>query len=277
MQSGVVRVAMLLSFLAMSICACGEKKPKPGEVCKIEDEGTVVCADATTALLCKASRRAVIPCRGAKGCSVDEKVKTNKRASCDRSLGREGEACYVDEVFGVEPDDVCSEDKKTVLACKNGKFVVDLHCRGPNACDATKPHPARFPDRACDRSVGAVGDACNTRSYNSESLGTCSIDGKEKLVCDKDDKGKWVTSRICGAGCKPGHLDGDRDFFVPVCDPGSITDGTKCAKDDVAACSADGTSLLDCDHAAGKYVAKPCGAKRKCQHERGMLARCSET
>jgi hypothetical protein len=42
------------------------------------------------------------------------------------------------------------------------------------------------------------------------------------LVCDKPSDGKFVTSRICGGGCKPG----------PICDPGKIGHGTRCAKND---------------------------------------------
>lgn len=209
-----MRRGMVMLVSVMAVLSCEAKKPKVGAVCAIEQEGTFVCADAKTGLVCQASRRREIPCRGPKGCAGE------KNASCDTSLAREGDACVEagDTVGGTLR--VCSENKSALLACRDGHRTLDLRCRGPKGCDPTKPHPENGPDDACDRSLGEVGDACNTRGWDGESLGACSVDKKALLKCDKDENGKLVVSRVCDGpkGCAVGHLGGDPLIPMPVCD-----------------------------------------------------------
>jgi hypothetical protein len=260
-----------LAFLALLLlAACTKKKPNAGDVCKIEDEGTIVCADVNTALRCVASRRVAISCRGPHGCTGD-----GQAATCDTSLGREGDACVADAPSGFVAKLPCAEDKSAVLRCRDGKLALDLRCRGPKGCDPRAMHLDRDRDFDCDRTIGAVGDACNTRGYMSDSLGACSVDGKSALACDKDKNGSFVVSQVCGGpnGCRVGHLK-DSDIPAPLCDRAGFAAAAPCGKDDPDECSADATALLTCDHKMAAYTSKPCGPKEVCVHEHGFTAWC---
>jgi hypothetical protein len=65
----MIRSGLFLVALGL-LTACAEKKPKEGDVCKIEDEGSLVCADATTALHCVTSKRVAVRCRGPNAAST---------------------------------------------------------------------------------------------------------------------------------------------------------------------------------------------------------------
>src|SRR3974390_2545490 len=203
----------MLVVVAVSIVlgACATKKPKVGDYCKSEDEDTMVCAGAATALLCHASRRVELACRGPKGCAGTD------HATCDRSLGREGDPCGSQDV-----DIMCTEDKGATLLCKNGKLTVDLRCRGPKACDPTT--------NDCDRSIGEVGDTCDVQRWYKDMRGACTADGKASLRCDKD-AGKLFMSWYCGGpkGCQSGKLESS-------CDRGNFAAGAPCGKNDWGEC-----------------------------------------
>lgn len=262
-----MRIHLAFALFSFALLACEAKKPKAGDVCKIEENGSSVCADEKTALTCQAGKRIELPCRGAKGCVA---------GTCDTSLSREGDRCIpvTDYVGGTAR--VCSEDKASVLRCTDGKLELDLRCRGPKGCDPAQSHLERSVDLACDRTVGEVGDPCNTRGWASEAIGACGVDKKSVVVCDKDENGKLVLSRVCAGpkGCTVGILS-NTTIPAPVCDRGPVVAGGACGKDDAAECSADAKQLLSCDRATGKYAGQPCAANETCVHPDGLVARCS--
>jgi hypothetical protein len=258
--------AWVAVWLFVLVAGC-KTTPKAGDVCKIEEEGTFVCADATTALRCVGTKRVSLPCRGPKGCAA------GVGAICDTSLGREGDACVESATTRRDSFLTCSEDKSAVLRCKDKKLVFDLRCRGPKGCDP-KVTLGDVSDHGCDRTIAAVGDACNTRVTSSGASGVCSVDGKNVLMCDKDENGAFIVSRVCGgpAGCKVGPLVG-ADYSAPACDHAGVAAGSPCAKDDPRACSADG-ALLACDVKSGRYAVEPCPKKMRCVQAEGTNASC---
>ncbi len=264
-------IALLVAALVVGACT---PKTKAGDVCGAQDEDTVVCADTTSALYCKAGRRMSIPCRGPSGCKTGE-----QRSTCDATVGMEGDAC-VTQTFGPIISLVCgitsanATESHAILRCEEGKLVVDQRCRGPKGCDLKKAHSAiQSKDFGCDRSVGDVGDACNTRGHLSDVYGACSADKKAELECDKDESGKLVVAHYCigPKGCTSG---GPPDWPAPLCDRTGLTQGSQCGRDDEGECSPDGTALLVCDHATATYTSHAC-TSRHCVHEQGMLAACN--
>lgn len=234
------------AVLLLVLAACTPKRPKAGDVCTIEDENRMICSDPATALRCSAGKLEALPCAGPNGCAVAE----HQRVDCDRRFDREGEACLLE---GAKGDYLCSLDQQTLLRCEQGRFARHLECRGPMGSHAAKPHHGYDLLAGCDRSVGAAGDACNVRRERSETLGgTCSVDGKQQLVCDKDEDGRLVTSRLCSGGCTIGGSDSS--FPMPVCNPGGLSPGARCARNDTVECSHDSGAVLTCDPARGQYA-----------------------
>ena len=200
----VTRAAVVVVAI---LAACTPKKPKAGDVCGAADEGTYVCTSATTALLCKGERRVDRECRGPKGCA---------NAACDRSVGREGDACSeANAGYYDTHDTVCSENKAALLSCRDGKLALDTPCRGPKGCTGAGPVWLG----SCDQTFGEAGDPCNRHLETSNTLGACSVDKTTKLACDADGVGKvgkLVVKKTCPVkGCELGR---DPSFPVPVCD-----------------------------------------------------------
>ena len=192
--------------IAAILLACTPKKPKIGDVCGAADEGSYTCTSASEALLCKAERLVHRDCRGPNGCAANK---------CDRSIGREGDACSERNAGYYDGFDVvCTEDRKALLVCRDGKLAIDARCRGPNGCTG-----AGYPitQRSCDQTLGEVGDPCNRNLATNNTLGACSVDKKSSLSCDRDDHhgGKLVVSKTCDKGCSVGP---DPFFPVPICD-----------------------------------------------------------
>jgi hypothetical protein len=242
---GRLRHATFGSVIAAVLAvACSKPPPAAGQVCKIEEEGRLVCTGASGALVCKGSRWVEQACRGRGGCA-------GTPASCDSTLARAGDAC-AGIADGMSP---CSEDKKERLACRGGHFETDLHCRGPKGCDQT----------SCDRSRAAVGDECNGPSTPQDSNGVCDVTGKYALRCDHSGPGSFVMARGCGGpkGCQLGTAEYSADLS-PVCDPGAPTEGGPCGLDDHPTCSADGSSLFQCDTLTHVWSKKDCQPKQRC-------------
>lgn len=222
-------VAGALSAFTLSACHGGGEDPRK---CAIAEEGKlVVCLDPQTAGLCTNLRTSSIPCRGKQGC----RPAGERGASCDPSLGREGDPCFVDRAFASgPPGEVCSEDGKAKLVCREGKVALVELCRGAKACTTA---PGAFSGATCDRTRAEVGDPCNHGSHH-EGMGTCSLDGKSVLQCDRDEDGKFAVSRVCSGpkGCTT--VDS-----APACDASVAEAGAVCGKDDQnrVTCGADGT------------------------------------
>jgi len=88
--------------------------------CTAQNEGNASCTpDGKDLLLCKSGKMTVAAhCRGMHKCR-----QLGKKIDCDESIGLLGDICDEDGKLA------CSEDKKTRLACKGGKFVKDRDCK----------------------------------------------------------------------------------------------------------------------------------------------------
>ncbi|NUO54222.1 MAG: hypothetical protein HOV80_35700 [Polyangiaceae bacterium] len=103
---------------------CDRSVVVDGDPCEPKDEGFGACSmDAQTRLQCKGGKFVeTYRCRGPKKCAVDD----DDDVTCDTSIGAPGDPCYA------EGTGMCSEDKKGLLLCKNGKLVVESSC--PTSC-----------------------------------------------------------------------------------------------------------------------------------------------
>lgn len=257
MRALVVRACALLACAAL-FCTVGCEKKKPpavGQLCKFEDEGKTICADATKALVCDASRLVPIACLGPGGCSEKNAIV------CDATVGREGEPCAARGQY--ESSILCSEDKKKRLECRAGRFVVHSLCRGPKGCDRANTNVLT----SCNRAIAQVGDPCNMHEHDADDRRACSVDGKLVLACSASDKGVFEVASICTGptGCTVGGLGGDLSIPIPVCDRSVATLGAACGAHDRSfrSCTPDGSSVLRCD--GSTYVLeKACGPKERC-------------
>lgn len=152
-----------------------------GERCSWE--GAPSCAnDGKTVITCtRGAFEKTKECKGPKGCQAFLEGDA-WRVECDHSLAEVGDVCS-----GV--GSTCSLDKKSMLLCKDGRFVHEHKCLGELGC-----HTLKGP--ACDNSAAEVGDPCQ-----GESTAVCSVDKKARLSCRQ---GTYVLDRQCS--CK---VDGD--------------------------------------------------------------------
>ncbi len=105
----------LLVVASLVIIACGS--PKAGDACNTTG---FVCADATTALECRVSKWAPLPCRGPNGCSRASTV-----VKCDMSLNVVGDAC----ASVAEGKGLCTPDGLATIECRDGTLVKTNTCR----------------------------------------------------------------------------------------------------------------------------------------------------
>jgi hypothetical protein len=97
----------------------------------LEDGSSVVsCVDGKL--------RPVQSCRGPRGCTV---ITANEKLDCDSVLARVGDPC-LEEGTGA-----CSEDRRSVLACKGARYAESKACLVGEDC-ATDGHDFR-----CRRSM----------------------------------------------------------------------------------------------------------------------------
>ena len=99
-------------------------------------------------------------CRGPLGC----RDTGGGQLSCDYSIAEIGDACGSEGA-------ACTADRKQMLECKDGKFSLRSHCRGPEGC---KDAGAEL---TCDQSLAEVGDPCDTGDA------ACRVDGRAFLEC----------------------------------------------------------------------------------------------
>jgi hypothetical protein len=153
-----------------------------GDECPEADEGHAACApDGTHALRCSKGRLVVEPCHGQEGCQTKE-----AGPRCDHSIAASDQLCSP----AAEGRSACSLEGTHVLLCKDGKFVEQYPCRGPNGC---RMRDGRLK---CDRSVAATGEDCSRVPKGGKA---CSADGKSLLSCDQ---GRFVEHRACPKGCR---------------------------------------------------------------------------
>jgi len=202
-----------------SVITCDVSANAAGDVCSTDDEGKGACgADLKTQVICRAGKYEVHPCRGPAGCKP-----TASGSDCDLSLGEEGDPCAAGEV--------CSVDRRTLLTCREGKFVPSARCRGPDGCKDLGNNQL-----VCDISLALEDDPC------ASAGGACSVDRKSLLRC-KD--GKFVLDSRCRGpeGCS--NRDGEL-----TCDMSTAEPGDPCESG--SACTSDAKSLLTCKD--GRFI-----------------------
>jgi hypothetical protein len=149
-----------------------------GDPCMAQADEEYACSpDKKQALLCKNGRfDRYLECRGPSGCSL-----LGAQVSCDTSIAKKGDPCKVQKASA------CSDDKKELLVCQDGKFVEYRFCRGQLGCYMKGDAPA------CDETLSIEGDPCGLPGYV-----VCSTDHQSELVCQG---GQFVKSRACKSGC----------------------------------------------------------------------------
>jgi len=141
----------------------GDSCPGAGSACSVDKKSLLECAGGKFHLKW--------PCRGPDGC----KDAGGGQLFCDFSVAELGDACGSEGA-------ACSVDKKQMLQCKDGKFVLRSHCRGPEGC---KDAGERL---TCDQSLAEVGDPCD------QGDAACRADGKAFLECRE---GKLAVTQNC--------------------------------------------------------------------------------
>ena len=135
--------------------------------CSPDKSSLVVCGCG------KDPRMEVMPCRGPKGCFVDDAGL----AECDNDIAVAGEFC--DLTVQEQTLFTCASDKRTMLGCSpQHEWKVARTCRGPKACSVRGVGKSTAVE--CDSTVAEAGDPCEL-----EGLGTCTVDRKSSLVCKR--------------------------------------------------------------------------------------------
>ena len=215
---------------------CDSSLNSEDDTCPAVWEGTGSCRGTGKWVSCQDGHYTVLDCRGKKGCQ-----QTGKTSTCDQSVVDEGDACSEDDTAS------CSESASEQLTCKKGKMGSPIPCRGPLKCHVSDDGKKNL----CDQSLVKEGDACTGDG------GACSLDGGATMHCTN---GKYVASHVCrGGGCAT------KDTVVACADMGLAEPGDPC-HGEVAACSVDHKSFLDCK--SGKFaVTRKCN----CATENGSV------
>jgi hypothetical protein len=99
------------------LVSCDESLGKAGEACSKNDN--YGCAtDKASQLKCVAHKWTLVAqCRGPKACTTNFPY-----VSCDTTVARAGDPCEEDKSAA------CADDGKSVLSCKDGRFVEQQRC-----------------------------------------------------------------------------------------------------------------------------------------------------
>jgi hypothetical protein len=271
--------ALPLVVLASAGC---DTRPREGKSCD-KDKDSVKCVDPQTRASCEGEKWHVDTCLGPKGC--DDKTRI---VSCDMTIAAEASSCSMEDNMACAPDkttmlrckggkwaraktcsgpkacDVgglfawcdlanavegglcesdlkenkaayaCTADKKAMLGCKDSKWKKVEGCIGELGCtSATRV--------SCSGAVVNPGDFCIP---GAEDDYACAIDGKSMLKCEATG---WKAMRSClGAkGCSALWNNVECDETVQEL-------GAPCRREDEAACSTDGKTILECK--SGKFA-----------------------
>jgi hypothetical protein len=137
---------------------CNNDVADLGDPCPAKpDEKDYACSsDASMLLICKDHKMVGFnSCRGARACKVEESAAPNGgmqyKIMCDDDVAVAGDPC-------AEPgEQACSQDKKSMLQCTDGKFTTHKTCPGnkgcachgengqPNVCACDGPPPPKAP------------------------------------------------------------------------------------------------------------------------------------
>lgn len=162
--------------------SCDRGAPDVGDNCTT-DKVQACASGGKQAVACKDGKFVLLQkCPGAAGC----KEQGGGLVSCDpNGAFAAGDACHFISM-------VCTEDGKSLLECKDGKFNAGKECPGEGRCKGVE----------CDSGYGDVGADCASGTH------VCSNDKKSLLACKpvpKSDDGamKFAVEKSCKAGCTP--------------------------------------------------------------------------
>jgi hypothetical protein len=211
----------VLSAVALSVgLVLGCAKKQADEPCT---SGDVSCLDDRTGLFCRSGKLATMTCLGPAGC---QKVGKDEVA-CDNPVARVGDGCN-------QKDDVaCTEDRKSAVVCREGRFMVSQACKGPRGCTA------KGDNVHCDNALAERGDLCTTEGDTA-----CQTDRAAFLKCIK---GTFQVS----SGCRgTNHCtvtekpDENNEHFE--CDDSLTEVGDPCEDNGESSCSVDHKTLNVC-------------------------------
>jgi SCP-2 sterol transfer family protein len=112
--------------------ACDVTGNAAGEACRAEDAPR--CGGARL-FRCELGRLKVSECRGPRGCTAGEPP------ACDQSLAAAGAECEVADSVA------CSDDRKALLVCREGRFEREASCDGGDGCRLAAGPPQCFGAR----------------------------------------------------------------------------------------------------------------------------------
>jgi hypothetical protein len=238
--------AQVLAIVGVAALGACHARPAAGEKCPVN--GQLVCAAADRALVCDSNAWVPVPCKGPRGCG--RPAGAGAIEQCDDTLGAQGERCP----SGPPLDYACTGDHADALVCREGRFDLWRHCRGPRGCEvgpAVGGSGVRSADAShdvadgagvadgrsvrCDTSAGAPGDPCERRgSY------ACSTDAKTMLVCTG-------ASLVAASSCRgPDGCHVDAATSKVDCDDTVAEVGDPCDEPRRITCAADHKSELVC-------------------------------
>ena len=107
---------------------CDNSVANLGDACREEDD--YACApDQKAALVCRGGKFVTAsPCKGAKGCRVTGDKASGFKVECDDSIANVGDPCEREGHYA------CAPDEKSIVRCKDKKFVQDDKCRSREKC-----------------------------------------------------------------------------------------------------------------------------------------------
>lgn len=159
--------------------SCDTTVAELGDPCMGDEDEYACSADKKLGLVCnpKTSKfEKHRDCRGPAGCTMN-----GHTLSCDQSIAEKGDACKVPDAIA------CSEDKKSLVICRDGHFAVHRFCRGRHGCFDRGDGPS------CDLTLSQPGDPCGIQGQV-----VCSVDGKSELVCQGST---FLKSLSCKTAC----------------------------------------------------------------------------
>jgi len=176
---------------SVGMARCDRGDPDPGDSCTSDARLQFCASDKKAFVTCKEGKFVVRQkCPGPNGC----RSQSAGVVSCDPY----GAFAAGDDCFFIQS--VCTNDNKSLLACKDGKFALDKECPGPNRCRGVE----------CDTGVAVEGEACLIGQQ------ACSLDKKTMLECKQaksndDFEPKFTVMKKCKTQCVPkdGKLECD--------------------------------------------------------------------
>jgi len=174
--------------------ACDNPVAKVGDGCNQENDAACT-EDRAQSLVCKREKFVVVlPCKGPRGCR-----NLGDTVHCDDTVADPGDRC------ALAGNSACNTDRSAFMKCKNGKFEIASHCRGPKRCTVTEKPDENREQFECDDSITESGDPCEDEGEQSCSSDKRSVDvcKAHKIVVGKRCEG----SALCAYDAASSHFD----------------------------------------------------------------------